>query len=163
MPLTVNIHHLEKNPVVELHGELAAADLDLAAADELIHAVQPLEYELEAHLLEDGVLVQGRLALVLNCECARCLKAFELPLEFPDWAGHFAFKGEDAIRLVDDCVDLTPQIREDILLNFPQRPLCETECPGLQQQFGGAKKTSGANQSETSSAWAELNKLKLKE
>jgi uncharacterized metal-binding protein YceD (DUF177 family) len=63
----------------------------------------------------------------------------------------------------NDCVDLTPYVREDILLAFPQHPLCDPECGGLPDASAG--KTSdvgGKGKTEAvSSAWAELNKLKF--
>jgi uncharacterized metal-binding protein YceD (DUF177 family) len=84
-------------------------------------------------------------------------------VDFDNWAVHLPLVGEDKVDSAGDSVDLTPYIREDILLAFPQHPLCETECRGLKTQPAtGAKGSNGAEQSEeTSSAWAELNKLKL--
>jgi uncharacterized metal-binding protein YceD (DUF177 family) len=55
-------------------------------------------------------------------------------------------------------VDLTPFVREDILLGFPQHPLCKPDCGGLKKNQ--AQKTGGRDKSE-SAAWAELDKLKL--
>jgi uncharacterized metal-binding protein YceD (DUF177 family) len=72
-------------------------------------------------------------------------------------------KGEDAVPVASDLVDLTPTLREDILLELPRHPLCERECGGLPNMSGGRaknKKNAGKNES-ASSAWAELNKLKL--
>ena len=63
--------------------------------------------------------------------------------------------------MVNDLVDLTPFVREDILLEFPQHPLCDRECRGLpKNEPGKAKASSGAGPTEAS-AWAELNKLKF--
>ena len=156
MPLLVNLRHLEhKN--VELKGELLPEDLDLEQVDELIQVTQPVQYELEAQRLEDNLLVQGRLQFTLDCECARCLKSFEQELDFDHWAVHLPLTGEEKAEIVSDSVDLTPYIREDILLAFPQHPLCESDCGGLKNQLA-----AGADQiEEPSSAWAELNKLKL--
>lgn len=162
MPLLINLRHLEhKN--LDLKGELPAADLDLEKADELIHAPHPLHYELEAQRLENDLLVHGTLHLTLECECARCLKPFQHELDFDAWAVHLPLVGEDKIDSSGDSVDLTPCIREDILLAFPQHPLCESECSGLKTRASiGAKSSSGTEQiDETPSAWAELNKLKL--
>lgn len=162
MPLLINLRHLEhKN--LELKGELPPEDLDLEQADELIHAPHALQYELEAQRLDQNLLVHGELHLTLECECARCLKPFQRELDFEHWAVHLPLVGEDKVEAANDTVDLTPYIREDILLAFPQHPLCESECGGLKNQPAiGAKGSSGADQiDETSSAWAELNKLKL--
>lgn len=162
MPLLVNLHHLSKK-TLHLSGELTEEDLDLAGVDELIHWPQPLRYDLEAQLLDNAVLAQGTLHVTLRCECVRCLKEFNFPLELAGWAAHLPLEGEDKVAVQDDCVDLTPLIREDILLKLPQHPLCETECPGLPNQQMAEGATRGASQSlDISAAWAELNKLKTK-
>jgi uncharacterized protein len=84
-------------------------------------------------------------------------------LDLPTWTLHLPFQGEEAVAVVNDVVDLTPYVREDILLEFPQHPLCDPECRGLPKStIGKAKKAGSANANETSSsAWTELNKLKF--
>jgi uncharacterized metal-binding protein YceD (DUF177 family) len=62
------------------------------------------------------------------------------------------------VAVVNDCVDLTPLVREDMLLEFPQHPLCKPDCGGLKTKTGKARKTAGGN---TPAVWAELDKLKL--
>jgi len=163
MPLIINLRHLEAHSL-KLKGELPVADLDLDLRDELIRAEQPLQYDLEAMLMEEGLLLQGRLLLPLHCECVRCLKPFEFQLALGQWAQLLALAGEDKVSVVNDCVDLTPFVREDILLEFPQHPLCKTDCSGLPKTLiGKVKKPSGTGQTkQQSSAWAALDKLKLK-
>lgn len=162
MSLLINLRHLEHKEL-ELKGELSAADLELDELDELIHAPNDLHYDLEAQQLDSNLLVHGKLKITLECECARCLKPFEHELNIDPWAVHLPLSGEDKITMSGDTVDLTPYIREDILLAFPQHPLCESECGGLKSQPSiGANGSSGTKQTdETSSAWSELNKLKL--
>ena len=162
MSLQVNLRRLE-NGAVRLHGQLPASELDLDGIDEMIRARQPLAYDLEVQKLENGILAQGRLELTLDCECVRCLKSFEHRLELRDWACHLVLEGEDRVEVANDCVDLTPQVREDMLLEFPQHPLCKPDCGGLPQSKVRKKKnTGGAGQTkEIVSAWSELNKLKL--
>ncbi|MDB6110542.1 MAG: hypothetical protein JWR69_2292, partial [Pedosphaera sp.] len=142
MALLVNLHHLEKDPV-RLQGQLPAGELDLEGVDELIHPTQPLNYDIEVQKLDQGILAQGSLELTLDCECVRCLKPFQYRLELPDWACHLALEGEEAAPVVNDCVDLTPFVREDILLEFPRHPLCETECGGLPKKAAAKSKNSG--------------------
>jgi len=159
MPLKFNIRHVELKDLV-LTGELPISELEIEALDELIHPQQALSYQLEAQNLSNGILVQGSLKLTLDCECARCLKPFRKELSFDHWACHLALQGDEKAEVVNDMVDLTPYIREDIVLSLPQQPLCEPECKGLQtpskgMALGGSKKQS------PSSAWSELNKLKL--
>jgi uncharacterized metal-binding protein YceD (DUF177 family) len=162
MPLLINLVELKEKDL-SLEGSLSAEELDLNTVDELIHTPLPLTYELEAEFLDDAVLVQGWWSLPLECECARCLKKFPLDLEATDWACHLPLLGEDRVPVQRDSVDLTPYLREDILLMLPQHPLCEPECSGLKNAPpGSGKKPNGAGQTdENSGAWAELNKLKL--
>ena len=161
MPLVINLRHLEHKDLV-LKGELPATDLELDQVDELIHAPHPLQYELEAQRIDFNLLVHGALQITLECECSRCLKPFQRELDFPAWAVHLPLEGEEKVEIVGDSVDLTPHIREDILLAFPQHPLCESECGGLKNQPAIGVNSNGTDQTnETSSAWAELNKLKL--
>ena len=161
MPITVNLRHLEARNK-RLEGELPVSELDLDTRDELIQARQALEYDLEVQKLEDGLLVQGKLRLVLDCECARCLKPIEYPIKLEPWTVHLALEGEEKVQIVNDVVDLTPTIREDILLEFPQHPLCDPGCVGLPNSLTSKKKKSGSGRAEGgSSAWSELNKLKF--
>ncbi len=164
MRLLVNLRHLDAHtPVVRLQGQLPVNDLDLDTRDEMIQAAQPLDYALEVQKFEQGLLAQGRLRLTLKCQCVRCLKPFQYRLALDRWACHLALQGEERVAVVNDCVDLTPFVREDILLEFPQHPLCDPGCSGLPKTFvGKAERSSGAGESEaSSSAWAELNKLKF--
>jgi uncharacterized metal-binding protein YceD (DUF177 family) len=52
-------------------------------------------------------------------------------------------------------------VREDILLEFPQHPLCKPDCGGLKKKKAVQPVKSGGNNETKPSAWAELNKLKL--
>ena len=131
--------------------------------DELIHVREPLKYDLEAQQLEQAVLAQGTLSLALECECVRCLKKFQHVLRIEGWASHLPLDGDDKVDVVSDCVDLTPYIREDIVLAFPQHPLCSQDCRGLvstQKKQGKGVGTSKA--ADPGVTWAELDKLKLR-
>ncbi len=162
MTVTVNLHQLERG-ALHLKGELTPAELELEGLDELIQVEGVVNYELTAEKLDKSILVQGYIGLKLRCECARCLKPFVQALEFEDWACHLPLEGEDAVQVANDSVDLTPYMREDIVLEFPQHPLCQPECDGLPgKSTGKIENTGGDGQtSKALSDWAALNKLKL--
>ena len=162
MPLLINLRHLEEKNL-SLQGELASSELELESLDELIHAGRPLQYDLEVERLEQNLLVQGKLEIILECECARCLKRFDYSLKFDPWVCHIPLQGEESAVVQGDCIDLTPYLREDILLAFPQHPLCEPDCAGLtgRQPGPGPEPGGSAKSAAASSAWAELNKLKF--
>ena len=161
MALTVNLRNLARHDLV-LKGELQANELDLDIRDEMVQAKAPLHYDLEAQLLDENLLIRGQLHLDLDCQCVRCLKAFRHELEMKDWTCHLPLKGEDRVAVVDDSVDLTGPLREDILLAFPAHPVCNPDCAGLTGVNSGAKKKSSSQAGKRPSAWAELDKLKFR-
>lgn len=153
MSLKVNLRHLEDHDV-HLEGEMPAADLDFGLTDEMVRTEKPLQYDLQAEAVAHGLLVQGRLKLTLDCQCVRCLKSVEKTIELPNWTLHLPLEGEEKATVDNDCVDLTPFVREDMLLEFPQHPLCRPDCTGL--------KPAGRNPTETGkSTWKDLDKLNL--
>jgi uncharacterized protein len=158
MPVQVNIRHLEERDI-RLQGQLPAAELELGSCDELVHASRPLRFDLTAQRVGGDIVAQGSLELTLDCECARCLKPFPYRVRLEHWMAHFPLEGPEKVAVDDDLADLTPQIREDILLEFPQHPLCGADCAGLPNRSKEKKK--GAGQTDVSSAWSELNKLKF--
>lgn len=157
-----NIRQVEKKNV-ELRGEISVEEMDWGVQDECIHANSPVSYEIEVEQLIDAWLARGHLTLKLKCECVRCLKEIEETIDLTGWACHLPMAGEEAPEIKNDAIDLTPYIREDILLAIPQHPLCEAGCPGLgpSKAKTGPKGAGAAMDDQDSSAWAALNKLKL--
>ena len=162
MPLLVNIRHLEDHSL-DLKGKLPAAELDIDNRDEMIHVTRPLQYDLVVEKLPGSILAQGTLRITLDCCCVRCLESFEYKLELNGPVCHLELEGEDKITLVNDCADLTPHLREDILLEFPRHPMCKPTCRGLPRKPAAKAKNAGAagQTGEILPAWSELNKLKL--
>ena len=161
MPLLVNLRHLDTKNLF-LRGRLTVQELDLEDIDDVIHPAEPLQYDLEAQKIEKGILVQGSLRMTVQCDCVRCLERFAYQLEDAHWTCHLPLEGEDRAVVTSDCVDLTPHIREDILLEFPRHPLCRPECSGLLGLLHDRVNPGGQQESEkTVSAWDELDKLKF--
>ena len=163
MPLLLNIETLAKG-AVPLRGELAVDELQMESLDELIKIGGPLEYDLTAKRAGDNISLQGRMGMRLKCECARCLQQFEYRVELPDWSCFLPLSGEEKIELINDSADLTPYLREDTFLAFPQHPLCESGCDespqaGVDGKPPGIKLASGKH--SEASAWAELDQLNL--
>jgi uncharacterized metal-binding protein YceD (DUF177 family) len=162
MPLTFNLRHLEKRSL-RLTGELPASDLDLLDIDEMIELSEPLEYDIVVERVGENVLLRGSLKCGLACQCVRCLTPFKQALEIDDWTCELPLSGEEKVAISNDFVDLTPFLREDILLAFPQHPLCKADCEGLLGASRHLREPAGRPEqaSEVSQAWAELNKLKF--
>jgi uncharacterized protein len=159
MSLNVNLRHLETRNVT-LRGELSPEELDLDVRDEMIRVTQPVEYDIEIEKMDDAILVQGGLHMELECECVRCLKKFSRRLDLDNWTLLLPFEGDEKVSVENDCVDLTSFVREDILLEFPQHPLCKPDCGGLKITDGKSMQNADKHEPKPS-AWTELNKLKL--
>ncbi|MSU61840.1 MAG: hypothetical protein EXS31_05500 [Pedosphaera sp.] len=162
MPVTLNLQHLERKDL-HLCGDLAPQELDADGLDELIRLNSPLHYDLVAERMDQNLVVQGTLELPIDCECVKCLKPFKSLIRLNSWAICLPLAGEDGVVAENDLADLTPWIREDILLAFPRHPLCEMECSGMpaapQQQARHGSGVSGRD--DPFSPWAGLDKLKL--
>ena len=108
---------------VELNGSVALSALDIDD-DTRISCPGPLLFTLRVSLVHGSVLARGRLHTTLRCRCDRCLAYYDSPVST-----------DDVCHLIDaadrNVVDLTEGVREDILLAFPQRCLCRTDCRGL--------------------------------
>jgi len=160
MGLIINLRLLSQETLL-LQGELSPAELDFGLRDDMFNISRPVQYDLEAEMVDDAMLVRGRLSAELECECVRCLKPFTRPLELPELTLHLPLTGEDAVTIDNDNVDLTPYLREDMILEFPQHPLCKPDCAGLKKIDKNQTPVAGDKPETTASAWAELNKLKL--
>jgi uncharacterized protein len=159
-PLQVNLRHLAKQEL-SLQGTLPAEGLDLDGLDRMIRVSGPLAYDLQVQKMEQSLLVQGHLAIDLACDCVRCLKAFTFPIVLQQFVAEIPLEGEEA-AVEGDFVDLTPYLREDIILAFPQHPLCEPGCAGLPSGPAGTGNARPGPAAQLSSpVWAALNELKL--
>lgn len=108
----------------------------LAVTDDVLLAF--LRGSLRLSRTTEGILVQGTLETAVEGECRRCLTPVEIPLTLvieelfahgPHHSSEFMV-GDDAI------LDLTPLLREEIIITTPLAPLCKPDCAGLCPQCG---------------------------
>jgi uncharacterized metal-binding protein YceD (DUF177 family) len=99
--------------------------------------------------------VKGELTQPVELRCVRCLEAFPFEVKVKDFTVHTDLSGPEE-------VDLTPFMREDILLNLPAYPHCDREgkriCPVSVEIL---KPEAGAVLEERPPDWNALDKLKL--
>ncbi len=99
-----------------------AAIMDLDEPD--VRFGRGIEFDLFVQIQGHELLVTGSLATVAILRCGRCLREFEYVIRVRQFVCLQPIEGADT-------VDLTPRIREDILLEIPQRALCNVNCKGL--------------------------------
>ncbi|PTM59108.1 YceD family protein [Desmospora activa] len=124
---------------VELEGEVTLQGLEKENPDLL--SLDPLQVNILAWKEKGLYQVQGKQHTRVKLNCSRCLTPFSQPLEM-EWFQAFTDdeqqmeaweeEGED-VRLVqpDQPTDLTPFIREALLLELPLAPVCQPDCLGL--------------------------------
>lgn len=163
MALLVSLAALQKGSV-QLYGEISAEELGLDTLDPCVVPSAPIRYDVTAEMMGADVLVQGIVEVPLKCQCVHCLEPFDHVLRLDPWASLLVLQGEDATPVVNDSVDLTPQVREDSLLALPQHPLCKPGCntlPGSVSETRDKPEDSSGSVPRASSAWSILDTLKL--
>jgi uncharacterized protein len=163
MHVAVNLRHLEEG-TIQLAGEISPEEVELAELkDALVQVKEPLHYDIEVEKQNENLYVHGRLWQTLDCRCKRCLKEFKRDVELNPYHGYIPLEGEDAAPVANDMVDLTPYFREDMLLAYPQHPLCSEDCKGIATASGSIPTSSEtpSSKKDGKSAWSELDKLKF--
>ncbi|MBQ3525845.1 MAG: hypothetical protein Q4A24_10445 [Akkermansia sp.] len=81
-------------------------------------SVSPLYYELEAQLYETELVVRGSISATFRLRCDRCLCEFDYTVEPDELTISCDVKGKAV-------VDITEELREEVLLELPGYPKCE--------------------------------------
>lgn len=84
---------------------------------------------------QQGLLIQVKMSARIQTECVRCLSEFSqsLIIDFSElYAFNYRSTTEAGLILPEDGkIDLTPLIREYMLLEIPINPICRPNCKGL--------------------------------
>jgi uncharacterized protein len=126
--------------------------------DQFVRGGSSVKYNLRAQRLNDELLVLGTLTVELECQCARCMEWFRKPIRVAGFVRNFTLLSEN------ESIDLTGDIREDILLALPINLVCSAGCRGLCPMCGENlnKRKCACRPRGGSDAWNVLDQLKLK-
>ena len=97
-----------------------------------------LELDLRLESVMDGVLVTGTVTAPVSGECGRCLGTVsdELAVKvqelfvYPE-ASTYHDDEDEVAQLQGELLDLTPTLRDAVVLALPLNPLCQEGCQGL--------------------------------
>lgn len=112
---------------VALSEEIPAKVLDLET--DIIKFRGPVKVKAEISRITNAVRVNLVLSAVTYTDCSRCLKEFDrdfskkVELNYP-------------VSNSDSILDLDPDIREEIILDYEVNPLCNPGCKGLCPKCG---------------------------
>lgn len=149
------VARLDKGPV-SLEGSEPPEFLDLPEGD-VYDVVSDVKYDLEVNKVSGGALVTGRCCVTISGTCGRCLVPVEQEVSASDIS--FFLDLEEA----KDEVDISEDIRSELLLELPMILLCDESCLGLCPECGCDlnKEECSCNGPRGSLAWGELDKLDL--
>jgi uncharacterized protein len=147
--------HLKQIPAdgLRLEGEEDCPIPDLEA--EGIRCAGPLRYDLEVGISSGALWASGSLVQPVEMNCVACLEKFPHEVEVPAFALHKELHGPEV-------VDLTPFIREDILLNLPAHPHCDRDGGRVCKAASVIHTLATESDEKREHDWEALDKLKLK-
>lgn len=180
-PFRFNTHDLPRRAGEMREYHLSITDHGGLGFDVLsIKKEQPIDIDLKIESVSEGVLASAHVESIAVGECGRCLE----PLEFEiseDFQELFEYEkdhrkkknnkksseedeeDELEVRQMDgDEIDLDGPIRDAIILNLPQNPLCRVDCKGLCPDCGEKIESLPADHTheKVDVRWAALGDLK---
>jgi uncharacterized protein len=124
--------------------------------DPVVRFDGPLEYDLNAYLAANDLVIGGSLVAKVSLKCCRCAEFFGVTLEDK------AFQHVLELSQDIESVDLTDEIREAMLLLFPPYPVCRGECMGLCAQCGAnLNETECQCEKPADVRWGGLDELNI--
>jgi len=127
------------------------------AGDPFVKVEGDVQYTLQAQCISEELIVCGALSVDLGLKCTRCSEFFSTTVTDSDF-----LRAYSASREIDS-VDITPDMREDLLLHIPAFPVCSEGCKGLCTQCGADlnKGSCDCEAGERPSPWSALDNLDL--
>lgn len=98
--------------------------LEVTEQVEILNINKPVDVLVFINRTGNTLLINGDIKAKVDSICSRCLKPFIQLLENNDFNMDYDITGQLEI-------DITPNIREEILVLLPIKPLCKKNCKGL--------------------------------
>jgi uncharacterized protein len=143
--------HLNQIPPQGLH---LSGDEDCPLGDlptQEVRCVAPMHYSLDLGVSDGALWANGTITQKVELGCVSCLDRFEHEMKVPAFALHTELHGPET-------VDITPFMREDILLNLPPYPRCDRDGGRVCK---AAKMEAQAEDAKAKADWSALDKLKI--
>jgi uncharacterized protein len=100
----------------------------LELGTEELKFLEPLQAGYHITKEREDLFVKVGLKSRMGAVCVRCLDNLEYPWE-KGYSFHYRVKDTDT-------VDITEDLREEIILDYPLKPLCKEDCLGLCPKCG---------------------------
>ena len=162
-PLLVNALELLRRPGSERPVRISVSPESIGLVDDRLLPEADIEVDLMCESLSDGVVVEGHVVARFRGECRRCLNPVEGRLDCPVRELYQVnLTDPDAFPVVNDQIDLSVMVRETVLLDLPDGPVCRPDCAGLCPVCGIDRNaaTCACATPAIDSRWAALDALR---
>ena len=147
--------HLKQIPPEGLHLEGEEDCLVPELHAEGIRCAGQMRYQIDLGVAEGSLWANGSLTQPIELTCVSCLEKFVYEIKVPAFALHTELRGPET-------VDLSPFMREDILLNLPAHPHCDREGGRVCKAARATLKIANDSEAKREHDWEALDKLKPK-
>jgi uncharacterized protein len=126
----------------------------LGPPPELIAYTAPVSADVTVDLVGAEILVSGKVQTEFGCVCSRCLAEFRYPIKA-------SFRQN--VTATEEPVDVSPYIKESVLLDLPLKALCRESCRGLCPNCGVNRNetTCHCEAKKTNAQWDALKDFPL--
>lgn len=137
-------------------GDEPASILELEG-DSILRLEGSIHYRFFVQPVSGKLVVKGTLTLPLSVACGRCAEFYSTTLADSSFLRAYEISGGV------ETVDVTPDIREDVLLQLPSFPVCSPDCKGLCPQCGQNRNKGTCDcRPPEGNLWGALDGLSLK-
>lgn len=128
--IIIEVSQIARAPM-DAEGEVDGEAVFDLGNDPVARADGPIRYSLHAELVGGGeIVVSGAVSAPFRLLCGRCAGFFSTNLKNESFLRTYAWDDHP------EALDVTEDVREDLLLEIPGYPLCDPACKGLCPRCG---------------------------
>jgi len=150
-----------------------ACELEIGEDTGIVSLESPVRLALDIMRSSGEIVIRGRVGVDATLDCGRCLKAYRAELEAP--LNIMCILGELAPDGVEGCrdgvievptnaryIDISDEVRSELVVRLPLKPLCDAACKGLCASCGADLNETSCTckPDEHDSRWDVLKKIK---
>ena len=125
--MKIDINNIPAQGKLTIEEEIDASSLDLET--DLVRFIKPLKVKADVSKITNTVTVDLILNTSMQTNCSRCLNEIEIDFK-KNLKLHYP------VNKLKPVIDLVQDIREEIMIDYPVRPLCNPDCKGLCPKCG---------------------------
>ena len=125
--MKIDVNNIPAQGKLTIEEEIDVSSLDLET--DLIRFLKPLKVKADVSKITNTVAVDLVLNTLMQTNCSRCLNEIEidfnknLKLHYP-------------VNKLKPVIELDSDMRDEIILDYPVKPLCNPNCKGLCPKCG---------------------------